>query len=104
MVEAFCVGDIKSQHAAVRPAIVARSECAESLLPRRVPYLQAHSQVIVQERLRFAINADRWHCLLTGERSIGAYPQEHGCLSTAGVADYNNFELLVESHLGLEDR
>ena len=38
--EAVLIGYIENEDAAMRPAIIGRSNCAETLLPRRVPELK----------------------------------------------------------------
>ena len=105
LVETLRVGDVEHQHAAVGASVVTRRQRAKALLARRVPQLQPHAQILraVQERAGLAVDANR--CIIRSliiKRSIVSYAHEQRCLASERVANYNDFELLVELLLRLK--
>ena len=56
----------------------------------------------MKECFRFAVNADCWLVTLFFECLARADSHEHGCLACAGVANDDNFVLLVKGLLRLE--
>jgi len=85
VVEALAVGDVVDEHDAHGTPVVARRDCMEPLLSRRVPDLQLDFLPPELDGLDLEVNTDRRdECVV--ERVVRE-PEQDACLSHARVTD-----------------